>query len=218
MAVLSMISMAYFMRQPDSGAAIVASCACLGVFALGCYPLALELVVECTYPVDQAAGTAFLFLSSAIQGVILMLAENGLGRPLTEDEMLVQSCVAAGESGHQQPKDYGSYLTFITVYMSSLIIVFALFFRTEMKRTLADAAIGGRADAEEMQAALEAVPTALAVDEVVEDVLLHRDHEQQRPRLPSSSTEETTTTTSSSRSGSTTSGSSPPGRSRGSSP
>jgi len=53
--------MAYFLRRPDSGVAIVASCAALGVFALGCYPLALELVVECTYPVDQVKNTSFYF-------------------------------------------------------------------------------------------------------------------------------------------------------------
>ena len=49
--------LAYFMRQSGAGAAIVASCVALGVFALGVYPLALELVVECTYPIDQVRGT-----------------------------------------------------------------------------------------------------------------------------------------------------------------
>ena len=58
-----MISLAYFMCVPDQGLAIVFSCALMGVFALGVYPLALELIVECTYPVDQAIGTAFIFLS-----------------------------------------------------------------------------------------------------------------------------------------------------------
>ena len=59
----SMISLAYFMCVPDQGLAIVFSCAFMGIFALGVYPLALELIVECTYPVDQAIGTAFIFLS-----------------------------------------------------------------------------------------------------------------------------------------------------------
>ncbi len=71
-AIVALCLMAYFLRLPDVGAGIVASCVLLGVFALGCYPLALELVVECTYPVDQATGTAFIFLSSALQGVLLM--------------------------------------------------------------------------------------------------------------------------------------------------
>ena len=53
MSIVSMCMLAYFMRVPDMGVAIVVTCILLGTFALGCYPLALELVVEATYPVDQ---------------------------------------------------------------------------------------------------------------------------------------------------------------------
>ena len=34
-------------------AEIILSCVLLGIFALGPYPVALELLVECTYPLDQ---------------------------------------------------------------------------------------------------------------------------------------------------------------------
>ena len=55
--ILSLGLLNYFIRfQNESGwnkFAIIISCISLGVFALGSYPLALELVVECTYPVDQ---------------------------------------------------------------------------------------------------------------------------------------------------------------------
>ena len=112
----------------------------MGIFALGVYPIALELIVECTYPVDQAIGTAFIFLSSALQGVFLMEVENFLGKPLSEEAMLIQSCVAPGDSGHQQPKDYSTYLYVINSYMVFFIIVFIIFFKTEMKRTKADVA------------------------------------------------------------------------------
>ena len=53
MSILSMSLLAYFMNTPNMGPAIVVSCIFMGIFSLGCYPLALELVVECTYPVDQ---------------------------------------------------------------------------------------------------------------------------------------------------------------------
>ena len=141
--VMAMCLIAYFMRLPDMEAGIIVSCILLGVFALGCYPIALELVVECTYPTDQATGTAFLFLSSAVQGCFLMMVENSFGSPLSPEEMLIQSCVEVSadgvpDHGHQQPKDYSTYLYFITVYMSSLVIIFICFFKTEMKRTEAD--------------------------------------------------------------------------------
>ena len=79
-----------------------------------------------------------MFLSSALQGVLLMVVENPLGNPLTEEEMKIQSCVALGEDGHQQPKDYSSYLNFITIYMLVLCALFMLCFKTEMKRANAD--------------------------------------------------------------------------------
>ena len=66
----------YFLRVPYQGGFILGTCICLGIFALGVYPTALELIVECTYPLDQATSTALIFLSSAIQGLILMVVEN----------------------------------------------------------------------------------------------------------------------------------------------
>ena len=66
----------YFLRTPDQRGLILGTCICLGIFALGVYPTALELIVECTYPLDQATSTALIFLSSAIQGLILMVVEN----------------------------------------------------------------------------------------------------------------------------------------------
>ena len=157
--ITALVMIGYFMRIPNQGPAIIVSCILLGIFAIGSYPIALELLVECTYPVDQvklwlreifrhhfdtkhsnfqAIGTAFMFLSSALQGVLLMVVENSLGYPLTEEEMKIQSCVALGEDGHQQPKDYSSYLNFITIYMLVLSALFMLCFKTEMKRANAD--------------------------------------------------------------------------------
>lgn len=88
--IASMIGLAHFMLMPGQGGAIAIFCALVGIFALGVYPIALELIVECTYPVDQAIGTAFIFLSSALQGVFLMQIENALGYPLTDEEMTQQ--------------------------------------------------------------------------------------------------------------------------------
>jgi len=85
-----MVTLSHFMMVPDQGIAIAFCCALFGIFSLGIYPMILELIVECTYPIDQAIGTAFIFLSSALQGVILMQIENGLGYELTEEELKIQ--------------------------------------------------------------------------------------------------------------------------------
>ena len=65
--LLGVAASAYFMRYPDQTVGIIISCIVTGAFAAGAYPIALELVVECTYPIDQATSTAFIFLSSALQ-------------------------------------------------------------------------------------------------------------------------------------------------------
>ncbi len=64
--------------------------------------------------------------------------ENSLGTPLSDEDMLVQTCVEPGETGHQQPKDYASYLNFITCYMVAMTLLFVVAFRSDMKRTRAD--------------------------------------------------------------------------------
>lgn len=146
--VIFLALISYFMRFPGMGPWIVFSCAGLGIFALGAYPLALELVVECTYPVDQATTTAFIFLSSALQGVLLMEVENYLGTPLTDEEMLIQTCVSPDDHGHAQPKHYGSYLNFLAIYTIIISLIFMVFFRTDMKRTLADTEVNRRSSSD----------------------------------------------------------------------
>ena len=71
--LLGVAGSAYFMRFPDQTVGIIISSIVTGSFAAGAYPIALELVVECTYPIDQATSTAFIFLSSALQVYIISL-------------------------------------------------------------------------------------------------------------------------------------------------
>ena len=76
---------------------------------------------------------AFLYLSSAVQGTVLMVIDNilvNLSPKSTPDDELMKS----------KAKYYGTYLDFITVYMVTLSVLFMIFFKTEMKRTNADKA------------------------------------------------------------------------------
>ena len=98
----------------------------------------LELIVECTYPVDQATSTALVFFSSSMQGVALMGAENVLYKPLSEAEMKKQTCSPPGDTSHEQAKDYSPYAIFITVYAAIFAILYIVFFNPEMKRSNAD--------------------------------------------------------------------------------
>ena len=58
-----------------------------------------------------------------MQGVLLMEVENSLGLPLSDEEMLIQSCVDPNDLGHQQPRNYQNYLYVINGYMIFFILV-----------------------------------------------------------------------------------------------
>ncbi len=47
-----------------------------GIFGFGAYPLALELSVEASYPIDEAAGTAIIFLSGQARTFEIFLPIN----------------------------------------------------------------------------------------------------------------------------------------------
>ena len=102
------------------------------------FPTILELIVECTYPVDEATSTSLIFFSSSLQGVELLVAELGLYRPLSEVEMEIQTCSEKNDTSHEIAKDYSPYLIFITSYIAAFAIIHILFFRPEMKRSAAD--------------------------------------------------------------------------------
>ena len=69
-AIASLVSVliSEFLRKSNQEVVLALCCALFGVFGFGMYPLGLELSVENTYPVDEAAGTALIFLSGQIQG------------------------------------------------------------------------------------------------------------------------------------------------------
>lgn len=135
--------MCWSLIQPDMSWLVILSCVLLGIASLGIYPIMLELSVECTFPLDESVVTGLCYLSSALQGVLLMSVENLFDSPLvTEEELAIQTCRASprgaeeeGEWGFMAPKDYSNYLIFINVYMIGLITIFFFFFKTDYKRS-----------------------------------------------------------------------------------
>ena len=83
-AIVCVLVLSYLLLMPDVGVYILISGGFLGLFALGVFPLALELTVEAIFPANQATVTCFIFLFFSIQGVFLMVIENWLGYPLPE--------------------------------------------------------------------------------------------------------------------------------------
>ena len=52
-SIICILILSYLLLIPDVGEYIIAACLLLGIFALGVFPLALELTVEATFPADQ---------------------------------------------------------------------------------------------------------------------------------------------------------------------
>ena len=108
---------------------------------------AQEVLGECTYPVDQTIGLAWISMFGFVQGTAIMFLENVMGWPLqTPAELDVQVCVEEGDTGHQQPKDHSAYIYFICSYMAFATTVFGIFFKTKLKRTLIDQGEDGHAE------------------------------------------------------------------------
>jgi len=143
--IICVIVMSYLLLLPDVGVYILISAGFLGFFAIGVFPLALEVAVEATFPADQATVTCFIFFSSSVQGVFLMTIENWLGYPLPDKYKGIETCTLSLEyqghssegKGHLQPKDYTYYLLFVTLYLLVLILIYMFFFKTELRRTIA---------------------------------------------------------------------------------
>ena len=73
-AIVCVLVLSYLLLMPDVGVYLLISAGFLGLLALGVLlPLALELTVEATFPADQATVTCFIFFSSSVQGVFLMV-------------------------------------------------------------------------------------------------------------------------------------------------
>merc|ERR1719507_1566413 len=107
--------------QPSLEVWVVLTCILLGVFSLGIYPVMLELSVECTYPLDESVVTGLCYLSSALQGSLLMFTENLFHTELaSQQERDIQTCSShsqdGGDTAGMEAKDFTSYLIYINIY------------------------------------------------------------------------------------------------------
>ena len=61
-SITCILTMSYLLLMPDMSEYIIAASIPLGIFALGVFPLALELTVEATFPSDQVNNILTSFL------------------------------------------------------------------------------------------------------------------------------------------------------------
>ncbi|CAO3594954.1 unnamed protein product [Absidia cylindrospora] len=64
--------------KQDNYNVIIAICAILGFFMFSLLPVALELSIECTYPISETISSSSLWMCSQILGLIFLVALNAL--------------------------------------------------------------------------------------------------------------------------------------------
>ncbi|XP_073448013.1 solute carrier family 49 member A3 [Aquarana catesbeiana] len=106
---------------------------CLGFFCFGQYPIAMELAVECSYPVGEGSSTGLAFISGQVQGIIFMVLFQMLAKPYAAPPL--SSC------GVDQIEIYDWSIS--TLVMAGICSIAAcitiIFFHTDYKRLAAEA-------------------------------------------------------------------------------
>ncbi|KAM9850073.1 solute carrier family 49 member A3 isoform 1-T1 [Aulostomus maculatus] len=67
--------------------AMAAVCSLFGFFGFSIYPVAMELSVECSYPVGEATSAGLIFVSGQIQSVLYILLLQALTTPLADSPL-----------------------------------------------------------------------------------------------------------------------------------
>uniref|UniRef100_A0A8C5W9B8 Solute carrier family 49 member 3 n=1 Tax=Leptobrachium leishanense TaxID=445787 RepID=A0A8C5W9B8_9ANUR len=108
-------------------------CSLYGFFGFAAYPIAMELAVECSYPVGEGTSTGLSFISGQIQGLIYMLLFQGLTKPVASSSL--SSCGV----DQIEISDW-SVSTLVMAALTCLAsCVFVIFFHTDYKRLLREA-------------------------------------------------------------------------------
>uniref|UniRef100_A0A672QPU6 Solute carrier family 49 member 3 n=1 Tax=Sinocyclocheilus grahami TaxID=75366 RepID=A0A672QPU6_SINGR len=68
---------------------IGAVCAWFGFFGYSVYPIAMELGVECSYPVGEATSSGLIFVSGQIQAALYLLLLQALAKPMADSPLSV---------------------------------------------------------------------------------------------------------------------------------
>jgi FLVCR family MFS transporter 7 len=140
------ILIAEFLRLSDRKVWLALFCSAFGIFGFGMYPIALELSVEATYPIDESIGTAMIFMSGQIQAGVLVFLSQMLEQPLDSAAVGRQVCDTPDNPEDTTARDHTNFLLVIAGYIAAITIIFILCFRTRLNRTIANQQQEGEED------------------------------------------------------------------------
>ncbi|XP_047442009.1 solute carrier family 49 member A3 [Mugil cephalus] len=78
-------SVVSLMRGQKAAVAVV--CSLFGFFGFSIYPVAMELSVECSYPVGEATSAGLIFVSGQVQSLLYIVLLQALTKPLADSPL-----------------------------------------------------------------------------------------------------------------------------------
>ncbi|TDH07329.1 hypothetical protein EPR50_G00104960 [Perca flavescens] len=126
---LSCIAFSLVSLLPHQKAAVAAVCSLLGFFGFSIYPVAMELSVECSYPVGEATSAGLVFVSGQVQCVLYILLLQALTKRLADSPL--STCGGEVLSWKVPMLVMAGLLSFFTC-------CFVIFFHTPYRRLLAE--------------------------------------------------------------------------------
>ncbi|XP_047210464.1 solute carrier family 49 member A3 isoform X2 [Girardinichthys multiradiatus] len=86
-STLSCIAFSVVSLMPHQKVAVAAVCSLFGFFGFSIYAVAMELSVECSYPVGEATSAGLIFVSGQVQSVVYIILLQALTKQLTESPL-----------------------------------------------------------------------------------------------------------------------------------
>ncbi|XP_072291990.1 solute carrier family 49 member A3 [Eucyclogobius newberryi] len=115
--------------MPQQQAAVAVVCSLFGFFGFSVYPIAMELSVECSYPVGEATSAGLIFTSGQVQSVVYMVLLQGLTTPLAP---------TPGSVCGEGPQSWRVSLMVMAGLCTVFTSIFVLFFHSRYRRLEAE--------------------------------------------------------------------------------
>ncbi|XP_034740069.1 solute carrier family 49 member A3 isoform X1 [Etheostoma cragini] len=126
---LSCIAFSVVSLMPHQKAAVAAVCSVFGFFGFSIYSVAMELSVECSYPVGEATSAGLIFISGQVQSILYMTLLQALTKRLADSPL--STCGGAVLSWKVPILVMAGLLSFFTC-------CFVIFFHTRYRRLEAE--------------------------------------------------------------------------------
>ncbi|XP_076005244.1 solute carrier family 49 member A3 isoform X2 [Genypterus blacodes] len=129
LTALACIAFSVVCQMPAQKVAVAAVCSLFGFFGFSTYPVAMELSVECSYPVGEATSAGLIFVSGQIQSIIYIILLQGLTKPLAYSPL--STC-------GKEVLSWRIPVLVMAGLCSFFICIFVIFFNTRYRRLEAE--------------------------------------------------------------------------------